>query len=286
MKLKEWISVEEAARHISSICEESVTEADVLRLALDGHLKLSIRLVNGAYGFPCVPVRLDELDYLVVASPIRDVGPDLPMLFPKGGRVWEDESGEYIQAKRTITRLEAGVWDLLLNGGERYDVEQRYQVLTGGPDVTTVTIDGVFVRSSTGDLFEIQVPNDVGPASGTGLANRLLDSSNFHPAGTLPEDGVFVVRMAALVEFEQMIAGVDNAHTDKVAEKPLGSKERNGLVSALGVACRLAKLDYTRPAKTAGLIADEAARMGVHLPESTVENYLKRIPDTLQSRMK
>ncbi|MDD5757980.1 MAG: hypothetical protein PHI06_02740 [Desulfobulbaceae bacterium] len=46
-KLKEWLTVPEAARHLSIMFGEEVNETDVLRLALDGHLKLSINFVNG-----------------------------------------------------------------------------------------------------------------------------------------------------------------------------------------------------------------------------------------------
>lgn len=45
-KLKEWLTVPDAARHLSVIYEEEVTEADVLQLALSGNLKLSINFVN------------------------------------------------------------------------------------------------------------------------------------------------------------------------------------------------------------------------------------------------
>lgn len=45
-KLKEWLTVPAAAKHLAAIVEEEVTEADVLRLALDGQLKLSVNFVN------------------------------------------------------------------------------------------------------------------------------------------------------------------------------------------------------------------------------------------------
>ena len=45
-KLKEWLTVLDAAKHLSVVFGEEVTEADVLRLALDGHLKLSVNFVN------------------------------------------------------------------------------------------------------------------------------------------------------------------------------------------------------------------------------------------------
>jgi hypothetical protein len=46
--LKEWLTVADAARHLSIVFGEDVTEADVLRLALDGHLRLSVNFVNHA----------------------------------------------------------------------------------------------------------------------------------------------------------------------------------------------------------------------------------------------
>ena len=46
-KLKEWLTVPDAARHLAGVFGEEVTEADVLRLCLDGHLTLSVHFVNG-----------------------------------------------------------------------------------------------------------------------------------------------------------------------------------------------------------------------------------------------
>src|SRR5690349_8789374 len=46
LKLKEWLTVPDAAQHLSILFEEGVSEADVLRFALDGHLRLSSYFVN------------------------------------------------------------------------------------------------------------------------------------------------------------------------------------------------------------------------------------------------
>lgn len=46
--LKKWLTVTDAARRLSIAFSEEVTEADVLRLALDGHLRLSVHFVNHA----------------------------------------------------------------------------------------------------------------------------------------------------------------------------------------------------------------------------------------------
>ncbi len=47
-KLKKWLTIPETADHLSIVFGENVKEADVLRLALDGHLRLSVNFVNHA----------------------------------------------------------------------------------------------------------------------------------------------------------------------------------------------------------------------------------------------
>lgn len=47
-KLKEWLTIPESAKHLSIVFGEKVKDTDVFRLALDGHLKLSVNFVNKA----------------------------------------------------------------------------------------------------------------------------------------------------------------------------------------------------------------------------------------------
>ncbi len=43
-KIKDWLSLEEAAKHISLLSGEEITVDWVLKLVLDGELKLSVML--------------------------------------------------------------------------------------------------------------------------------------------------------------------------------------------------------------------------------------------------
>ena len=45
-KLKEWLTLKDTAQYLSVLFKEDVSEADVLRLGLDGCLKLSVNFVN------------------------------------------------------------------------------------------------------------------------------------------------------------------------------------------------------------------------------------------------
>ena len=69
-------------------------------------------------------------------------------------------------------------------------------------------------------------------------------------------------------------------------EKPLSNRERDTLLTIIATLCKDAGYDYTKAAKTAGLIQSTAATMGVSIGETTIEGHLKKIPDALATRMK
>ncbi len=46
MALKKWLTIPDTAKYLSNLMEEEVNGNDILRFALDGHLKLSVNFVN------------------------------------------------------------------------------------------------------------------------------------------------------------------------------------------------------------------------------------------------
>ncbi len=274
-KLKQWLTLEDAAKHLSIALGETVREQDVLRLALDGHLRLSIHLVNGAYARPCIPISLDEVEWDEVAS----LDGQRAISIPKGGRIWSDAHGTF-QVLKAITELEDAIWDLPLKWTERYDIEQRYQSLAGGPELTTVVVEGVTVAGESGRLFELQ--SHIGEnryADAKTLKKPYAHFENFHPAGSLPDDSVLVVRTSAIREFERSLEDPVS-----VEDKPVATRERNNLLAIIAVCCKHAGIDHLKPAKAATVLSGLAAEQGISLPESTIEQHLKRVPDALRSR--
>ena len=73
--LKQWLSIEESARYLSTIFEEEVSEADVLQLALDGQLVLSVNFVNGAQACKGTVVPLDRAEMLISSNPFDSGAP-------------------------------------------------------------------------------------------------------------------------------------------------------------------------------------------------------------------
>ena len=84
----------------------------------------------------------------------------------------------------------------------------------------------------------------------------------------------------------QGVGGAPEVATAAPEEKPLSTNERNTLLVIIAALCREAQIDYTKPAKAAGMILHTADGMGVQIGETTIERHLKKIPDALEARMK
>ena len=161
--LKEWLTVADAARHLSIVFGEDVTEADVLRLALDGHLRLSVNFVNHARARCGVVVGYDDAEWgefpaeLVATLPnIPDEAKGKPMPYMKSLNI---DDKRFLNLSVEVTTLR-GVWDLPMIGGEQLDIEHQYQMLTGGPSVTLETMDGAFVEGRDGEMCQLQEDYD------------------------------------------------------------------------------------------------------------------------------
>lgn len=157
--LKKWLTLPEAARHLSVVCDETVTEADILQLALEGHLILSVNLVNHAYVKPGKVVNFD--DDKLVESLMQGIypeqldwcesfQPEKPMLMNL--RIGKDR---YLKTEEKVVVIE-GVWDLPMIGGESIYVQEKYHELIGGPDVELICIDGAYVQGEGEVICKLQ----------------------------------------------------------------------------------------------------------------------------------
>lgn len=183
--LKEWLTVADAARHLAIVFGEDVTEADVLRLALDGRLRLSVYFVNHAKARCGKVVSWEETDWRLfpdsdefpggrimrradqaIADECRPCPQKLEALF---NEIPEAERWNYrpmmrelnIDGERFLTLSDdvttmRGIWDLPMIGNEQLDIEHQCQRLTGGPAVTLQGLDGAFVEGGDGQICQLQ----------------------------------------------------------------------------------------------------------------------------------
>jgi hypothetical protein len=266
LKLKQWLTVPDAARHLSIVFGEDVSEADVLRLGLDGHLTLSVNFINYAmarYG-PVVP--LQDAKRHTIISPINNE----PIEMVEGVVIGD----QVVQLAEKIVRLDS-VWDLKMRGAEQIDVENQYQALTGGPSVDLHSLAGAIVFRQDG--IHCQLQSHFSDNEFANLKQPRNHPDNYYPADGLPADSRLVVRTSALHDLEAR-----HSESDQKAERPLGQRERDTLLVIIASLADLPKVDVKKHSKAALAIQSQAARMGVRVGARTIEDHLKRIPDALE----
>jgi hypothetical protein len=269
LNLKEWLTLADAIRHLSILFGEDISEADVLRLALDGHLTLSVYFVNGA---ACLRGPLVST---------QDAKRDTKSLDEHGRHPIE---GEIIDEDHVIecgneVDYANGVWDLSMLGCERAEIDSKYQALTNGPAVDSPWWVGPVLRRQDGTHCQIVTRLLDNEIKGKILVKPYTNRANYRLAQGLPADSVIVVRTSVLNDFEGRLSmpyqGLD---------RPIEQRERRTLLLIIAALAKLAKIDVTRPSSAAATITSQTALMGADLAARTVENHLNRISDAMESR--
>jgi hypothetical protein len=293
LQLKNWLTIEEATRHLSVLFEERVSEADVLRLALDRHIKLSVNFVNPVDARPGKVVSVDkskswaisrdshgifqiETDY-EKTDPSSDIGNLLPSVSPENawicsplwpiycGAMGIDMPDDTMLKFAKDVRSLKGVYDLPMLGAEVLDVENRYQMLTGGPVVTKASYVGAFVVTEAEHFYELQVYADDNNALERPW-NYRRNLANFSPAESLPSDAILVVRTSELAAF------------DGSKEKSLSNTERDSL---LKLVIGMAEKGYgynpnEKRSDVVPVIVRDLEILGISMTDDTVRKYLKQ----------
>jgi hypothetical protein len=311
--LKQWLTVAEAARYLSIICGDEASEADVLHLALNGRLRLSVNFLNAAYARPGKIVPIEQAEYIEVPS-LDGIG----SVRLYGGPVLQEKGVEthVVQLEDKISTL-AGVYDLPMIGAERQAVDSLYRQLAGFPaEEETINLDGAFVQGKDEVICQLQSPFDASlhkPGSTAALdalkqriavenldeatATTLLaqhqedraaflrqqkaqpEIDRYHPT-SLPPNCIFVVRTEALRELEQRISD-----TPPASQKPLTANERNTYLVVIAALCDYSAIKLDRRG-VANDIAKITQEFGAPVTNDTIREMLKKMPDALESRMK
>jgi hypothetical protein len=314
-KLKEWLTLEEAANHIANLLGESVTLADLYRLSLDGHLTLSVNFVNGAEAILGKMVKSEDVQfYLVENDFLTKEKLEIPWRLPSNNeiRVADDD---WISLDEKVVSIH-NVWDLTMLGSEAIDIEFYYQQMTSGLEVTLVGLEGVFLKKDD-VIAQLQTDYDDNEFQMGSKANKLdverfiieneisedkakvlwddyktdrvkylkereskKREDNYFPSGGLGEhDYVFVIRTNELNRF------IKSLEDTPPEEKALTSKERNSLLVLIGALCKEVNIDPKQRGVAASLVA-MTELVGAPLTDDTIRKILSQIEPAIDSRSK
>ena len=280
LKLKDWVTVPEAARYLSILFSEDVTEADVLRLALDEHLALSVNFVNGA-SVQCSEIADDGPVATVSVQMSEDEAASWfeELRIASLGALEEFGNGLEFSSNVTVKYI-TGIWDVLMGGCTRAIVENKYQSLSGGP-----AVDPYFLKSG----FLVTHPNGTRAIILERFSDDEIEDNNLgtlpdnHPSryqpGQIPSDAVLVIRTSALQDLEAMLSEPEPA-----TERPLKRRERDSLLVIIAALAELNGIDVKRPSKAAVEIESATIQKGARISARAIEDHLRRIPDALERK--
>ena len=315
LKLKEWLTLENAASHISNVLGEPVSIADLYRFCLDGHLKISANFVNHANARKGKYVKTKDVKFEKIEHDFfTNEKLDIPFSMPTNHEL-HVSGDDWISLERKVVSI-SGVWELTMLGSEMLDIEHNYQQATSGLEVTLVSLEGVFMEQ--GDVIaHLQTDYDDNEyQSGSKAAKGRLDrhifnnkfskekvlelqekyekdrkefidgrkdkpkENNYFPSGGLDEhDYALVVRTTEITRFIQSLE--DTAQD----EKPLASKERNSLLVLIAALCKEANVNPKQRGIASSLVA-MTELIGAPLTDDTIRKILNQIEPAIETRSK
>lgn len=289
LKLKEWLPLDEAAHRLTMSAGELVTEADIIRFAIDFHLTLSIFID-------------ESVDAREVAFETEH----------------SDETIRLFLGERS-TRATAidGVWDITATAQGARELERLYRKAKGiGAKSYQIPLeDGIFLCTPGKEVvmelldpqlnFQVITHEEHQEADEGGrlefhrkpgfeltdthqaeLSSLLKDGLgkicpapviqdtilSYYQAKKLPEECLLVVRTDELLAFEAEQLAVDSPR-----EKPLHISERRSLGQIIATLAAMNGLDLSTPYAADETLRAAAASFGLELPSSpgTVTKHLK-----------
>ncbi|MGE6581305.1 hypothetical protein ACQKD0_09840 [Vreelandella aquamarina] len=249
--LKEWLTLDDAASHLTAVLAEKVSVTDILQLAIQKRIKLSVNLLSGAYankgtikdiceahvilspaGTPLSWLRGDppssplekQLRSMgqIKVGEIKNLDEDIKRAVAErrvemvhiGNSISETEIVEFEKGVQMLT----GIYDLPMLSAEQSLVEELYYPEVGGPNIEPWGLEGIWLEKD-GYIYRLcersatQADYD---ACGTESSiaeweKRYNDPSRWFPTERIPTEYAIILRRKNLDDFLTSIEGPNQA---------------------------------------------------------------------------
>ncbi|RAU43676.1 MULTISPECIES: hypothetical protein [unclassified Pseudomonas] len=284
--LKEWLTLDEAAARLSVSAGEVVTQADILRLAIDNHLQLSV-FIDDNLTVRSMEFEVEEIDGMKclmlgkgASEPCRING--LWDLAAYGEAVGELERLYREQKGFTPTsRIELSNMGLYLHDKAKTEVYEVLRIHLKFKFVEKRVDDdmqslGSDVRKSVSSLTVDTDESLIGDINtllkeGLGLHEPVFDEKlcSFYREHHFPKHCLIVLRREEMLAFE-------NRHFGGSIKAELSPTERTSSHQIIAALASMANIDLSAPYKAVGILRREAELKGLELPSSdeTIVKFL------------
>jgi hypothetical protein len=242
--------------------QDEVKEKDVLQLALNGHLKLSVKFINGTK-VKLGKIVQNEIEYRKKGSPKSHKEKHQPK---HTSDCLDIGDGRFIRLDDKVFSVK-GIYELSMLGNGRLAIESIYQELTDGPEITHADPAGVLVEGMFGGMYQLQENfDDIEETKGSSaqlrkikeyiknnkvgkdkaeellkqyeidrikLFNKQIDPYNNNkqcrPSARLPHDSSLIVRAKALIDMQNHIL-----QQESVKGEPLDKRKERSYLHIIG----------------------------------------------------
>jgi hypothetical protein len=280
LRFKEWVTPNEAARHLSQSLDEPVSEADVFKFGLDEKLRFSARFPNGVGAIEWEEI--SELEARRLCDLLSPSGRVLDRWNPQrgaDGRLIVCHESKFLresdgQGSSFVWFLNGAVLDLSMIGSEQLELANEFERLFAGGEILHANGGECIVTDSGGKLFTLREFSARATEEEIAAGARTSDGVTNRSVRHLLNCGSFVVRPSSLARFLTQI------EEPKVADFPksnLGARERDTLLKlAIGMAISGYRHspDAARSEAPAE-IASDLMKLGIDMTDDTVRKWLK-----------
>jgi hypothetical protein len=161
-ELKSWLTLADTAKCLSLMLHDNVTVADVLQLVLEGHLRLSVNLIDGEFVKTGTVIPIEQAVEVSSPKSTRDFFEQTfsngEVKFYKGVKIDDDRVLD-INHSDDITAIR-GIFDLIILECFSMELERIHHELCNAEIEIEIEIryvgDGIFVESEKGQIYQLQ----------------------------------------------------------------------------------------------------------------------------------
>lgn len=285
LMLKEWLTLDEAAARLSITAGEDVSEADILRLAIDNHLQLSVYMDDTIPGRK-MEFEVEEVDGLKclmlgdgALEPCQITGLWDLAAYGEGLSEMERLYREY-KGFKPMPRMSLSNMGLYLHDGAKTEVFEVLRIMLKFNFVEKTTTDnslpaptisdtspGLMVNADPSMVAEIKNLLEKGLGDHSAVIDEKLYS--YHREHHFPEKCLVVLRREELLSFE-------SKHLGGSIKAELSPTERTSSHQIIAALSAMANVDLSKPYKAVNVLRRSAELAGLDLPASdeTIVKFL------------